>query len=391
MRDDHLHPHAGNELHAELGPGERLRHPDPAGALLILLAIAVPVELHLDAAVLVGVDLLTGGPHDQGRLHGARRPRRIPGRPPHRVTRHRLERVLVFEGLRRLGRRLVGSTDAGPMDHLGEQVFLAAFCGIGVRLDLERVARREAAARARARGDAGRRLLRLDPHLRRGVAVGLLLIKAGVVEKLRLAGARVSRLAIARGQQARRRFLEGVVGLDELPRPERIFMPPIRDHAGRGRRRKPLRCLDLGLLAVGEGGVGVGDHHLQRPLRVLEVVADALMFHEPAHEGEVGLPILHAIVPGGVAARDLLRERDRGRVAEHRLDDVGHRLLLKNLAVARERGKPQARHHLDLPPGEQVVAAHPGKAADIAREPAGRIARVVDPEAHLLADDRRVA
>ena len=260
-----------------------------------------------------------------------------------------------------------------------------------MRLDLERVARREAPARARARGDAGRHLLRLDPHLGRRIAVGLLLVEARIVEELRFGGARVGRLAIARCQQARRRLLERVVGLDELPGSVGIFVPPTRDHAGRGRRGKSLRRLDLGLLAVGEGGVGVGDHHLQRPLRVLEVVADALMLHEAAHEGEVGLPVLHAVIPGRVAARDLLRERDLGCVAEHRLDDVGNRLLLKNLAVARERGKPQARHHLDLPPGEHVVAAHPGKAADIAREPAGRIARVVDPEAHLLPHDRRVA
>src|SRR5262245_47255775 len=44
-----------------VGAGPRAGDADPATRVLILLAIAVPMELHLHPAVLVGPDLLTGG------------------------------------------------------------------------------------------------------------------------------------------------------------------------------------------------------------------------------------------------------------------------------------------------------------------------------------------
>src|ERR1700722_7822138 len=50
---------------------------DPAGAVLVLLAQAIPVELHHDPAVLVGMDLLARGADDHRRL---------------RATHHRLGR-----------------------------------------------------------------------------------------------------------------------------------------------------------------------------------------------------------------------------------------------------------------------------------------------------------
>jgi len=42
--------------------GPRGGDAQPAGAVGVRLAIAVPVEMHLDAAVLIGVDLFAGGP-----------------------------------------------------------------------------------------------------------------------------------------------------------------------------------------------------------------------------------------------------------------------------------------------------------------------------------------
>ena len=57
------------------GPG--LADPDPAGVVLVALAQPVPVEVHLDPAVLVGVDLLPGRPHhDCGVQAIDHRPRR---------------------------------------------------------------------------------------------------------------------------------------------------------------------------------------------------------------------------------------------------------------------------------------------------------------------------
>ena len=62
--DDHFLADArdGDRSPALAGPG--LRDADPAGAVLVLLAFAVPVELDLHAAVLVGVDLFAAGSDD---------------------------------------------------------------------------------------------------------------------------------------------------------------------------------------------------------------------------------------------------------------------------------------------------------------------------------------
>lgn len=67
VHDDLLpHPRQLHEAEALARPGAG--HADPAAALLVLLPVAVPVELHLDAAVLVGVDLIARGTGDDGGL-----------------------------------------------------------------------------------------------------------------------------------------------------------------------------------------------------------------------------------------------------------------------------------------------------------------------------------
>src|SRR5439155_1551903 len=66
--DDHLLTDARD---VDRPPGRarpRLRHAHEARALLVLLPLAVPVELHLHAPVLVGPDLLALGADDDGGL-----------------------------------------------------------------------------------------------------------------------------------------------------------------------------------------------------------------------------------------------------------------------------------------------------------------------------------
>ena len=53
-----------DEAEALAGPGHADAH--PAAALLVVRAVAVPMELHLHAAVLVGVDFLAAGADDHG-------------------------------------------------------------------------------------------------------------------------------------------------------------------------------------------------------------------------------------------------------------------------------------------------------------------------------------
>src|SRR5947208_16689868 len=48
------------------GPGRR--HANPAGAVAVVLALAIPGKLNFDAAVFVGEDFLAGGTHHHGGL-----------------------------------------------------------------------------------------------------------------------------------------------------------------------------------------------------------------------------------------------------------------------------------------------------------------------------------
>src|SRR6185503_10182064 len=61
---DHFIVDLGKGEHAATRAGERLRHADPARAVGIAFALAVPMELDLHAAVLVREDLLAGGAND---------------------------------------------------------------------------------------------------------------------------------------------------------------------------------------------------------------------------------------------------------------------------------------------------------------------------------------
>ena len=66
--DDHFLADARDVDHAPLLAGPGRADADPAGAVGVVLALAVPVELHLHAAVLVGEDLLAGRADDDGGL-----------------------------------------------------------------------------------------------------------------------------------------------------------------------------------------------------------------------------------------------------------------------------------------------------------------------------------
>src|SRR5690606_26023695 len=74
-------------------------HAHPARAVLVELTLAVPVELDLDASVLVDVDLLAARPHDDRRLNARDlRLRDAPARSIGRLDRHALESVEVGIG-----------------------------------------------------------------------------------------------------------------------------------------------------------------------------------------------------------------------------------------------------------------------------------------------------
>src|SRR5207302_1352063 len=111
--------------HAPLLAGPGLRDPDPARAFVVFRPLAVPVEVDLDAAILVGPDLLARGSGDNRRLRaldaqlGGGSRRAVRGR-----RRDAGERVAVAF-VRRISARQVAPAHAGPVPHADQHVALA--------------------------------------------------------------------------------------------------------------------------------------------------------------------------------------------------------------------------------------------------------------------------
>src|SRR4051794_10437572 len=95
--DDHFLTDARRGNGSPTFTGPRMRDADPAGAVLVLLPVAVPVELHLHAAVLVGIDLVAGRTDDHRGLRTLdERLRRRAPRPELLAARHRDERAAIL-------------------------------------------------------------------------------------------------------------------------------------------------------------------------------------------------------------------------------------------------------------------------------------------------------
>ena len=119
-------------------------------------------------------------------------------------------------------------------------------------------------------------------------------------------------------------------------------MLEIRPHV---RARPDVRALVIGRRR-GAPARRIGQHQRVLAVAVAEVVADPFVLHQPADEVEVGLPVLHAVVPLAVGAGELELEVGRAAVAEHLLDDVGDLHRLEDAAVGGAREEPQPRTHL---------------------------------------------
>src|SRR5439155_7251242 len=96
--DEHLLADARRVDRAPAFPRPDRRHAHPAGALVVLRALAVPEELHLHATILVRVDLVARGTDDDSRLISVRpRQRCRPLRTIGRIEGRRREAALVRE------------------------------------------------------------------------------------------------------------------------------------------------------------------------------------------------------------------------------------------------------------------------------------------------------
>jgi hypothetical protein len=188
------------------------------------------------------------------------------------------------------------------------------------------------------------------------------------------------------------RLLEGVVPQRDLAGPQFLRLDPAEDAvlgpvaaADRlvNQVRRP-RQVDVAIRRVAE-------RHRVRPVGVLEVVVDALLFHQPAGEVEVGLAVLGAEVARLVGAAQAVGHVVPG---EHLLEDVGDRELLEDAAAGLAGQEPDAGDEPRLvadegrAPLRAADLAPLGEPRDHAVDDAGHSAGPADGDRRRLAEER---
>ncbi|AJY14509.1 hypothetical protein AK34_3165 [Burkholderia dolosa AU0158] len=375
--DDHFLPDPRNVDAAEVHARPRLAHTHPARIRRIVARIPVPQEAHLDAAELVGPHLVSRRADDDRRLRAARgRLRRLARHPEHFARR--LHDQLVAA--------LVAIAAAGFVRDFGQhqrrfddQVLAIRFLVLMVR-QRERLAARETAHVALAECARAGRTTLLHPDAADQVAMLAVGIVARPFEQFALAPVRIARLMIRRHEQ----------------RPRAREIEIVDDHAARPQRlvcREVVEILDVDLAAFRMmanfviGGTRraamradvIAQHETVLPSGMLEEPVNPPFLHQALDEIEIRLAVLDLERPRFVA-RALALHRvfvdveplvDRIRIiAQHGVDDLDHRLVLKNLVVARQRGEPEPRPQYDpidvvAPFGTQETRFH-DEAADFA-------------------------
>ncbi len=311
--------------------------------------------------VRVRLRLLARGSHHGGRLDAGDdgRPRGAPG--PVGCSRRQGE-----EGVLVLVRQLLGLTGddgAAPLvldaDH--QQVSVEPV--IRMLGQCEGGARHQPVARSRARLRLDAEAQLLQPHLAQPLALSGLHVVARVVVDLQPGYLLV---LVGLGGEVQRGALEV-----EVPQRHLAGQQPVRALHPRHVLAHVRFLARLG--AEGQGGLarqwlagagGVPQHQHMPVLAVLEVEEDALGLEQPAHEAQVRLAVLHAVLALGVAARECQAVIHVPR-REHLLDDVGHRELLEDAAAADVAQLLEARHQTDavlgpiVPPAQIPHLVHP--------------------------------
>jgi hypothetical protein len=144
--------------------------------------------------------------------------------------------------------------------------------------------------------------------------------------------------------------------------------------------------------------VAVGENEPVLAFGMAEEIEDALLFHQPADEVEIGLAVLHAVRTRGVAAGQPVVV-DALVVVEDLLDDLRRRQVLEDPDVGATRQQPEPRLQLQPVREEAAGDAFEARRGDDAVEPAlatglehvdrnrGRLAeQLVDREAAVLRD-----
>ena len=109
----------------------------------------------------------------------------------------------------------------------------------------------------------------------------------------------------------------------------------------------------------------VGQHQGVAALAVGEVEVGAFHLHEARDKVEVGLAVLHYVVPGAVAAGEFVLDAEAVR-AQHFLDDVGDFFKLEDLEVGAACCVPQPGPQDGFVAVEVAVTSDVGELGDLA-------------------------
>ncbi len=338
--DDHFLADARDVDGAPVLAGPWIRHANPARRVLVVLALAIPVELDLHAAVLVGIDLLARRADDDRRLRALDdRLRGYPGRAVRRLAVERDDAALAVRLAAAHARHIgLGAQLAGRRNH---QVF-AVLVVAGKAVQLEQPARKQARRVAAAVPAFVLALQFLQADARIGLSVTGLDVLARIIVDLEFLLCVVQRIVVARLQIGARLF--------EVEIAEAVFsgLHLLGNRPCRQVIALPMAALDRRVVRNGleprdrvVGTDRIGQDEGVFSVLVLEVVVDTFLLHQPADEVEIRLAVLHAVFPGPVTAAQALLEIGEPVVLEHLLDDLGYGLSLEDAAVGAARQQPQ--------------------------------------------------
>ncbi len=287
--DDHFLADPRDLDRAPVLPGPGLRDAHPAGAVLVGLVVAVPVEMHLDPAILVGPDLLALGPdHHRGLRATHHR---------HRGRRQGAESLAGVDTVQLALELRAAPAITGLVEFLDYPVLGANHQVFAVLVQARVVAQVEQMARPDTPGaspQANSLVLGLD-RLDAGPCIVFAVLTLHILARVvveRVVGRGMGAPDIGAHFQAGAGTLEVVVveaqraGLDltrHVPVEEVVAL-------AMAEARRVVGHAGVAGRAVVRA-VGIGEHQDVALLLVAEPVVDAFLFHQPADEIEAGLAV----------------------------------------------------------------------------------------------------
>ncbi len=378
LRAGHAQPGAGPVVAGRVAAGIAMRAMRQAARQRLLAAL--PGKLHLHAQVAIGRDGRVGGADHHGGQALGRGGARAPGRHERCRLWLRAEAVAIgaalhvrrVQDLRGLPAQVVGRFVRHVEQHVpvaGKLVdgLTAAALRVAVMLaQRENTARRKRAGRAAALEAHQPRLVRAHRTRRAlfgGIVVGVLAVARVVV-------------VFQHGQRLDDHLRLQLRGM----RGQRSFVPRRARHAARTHGLQGGKARDAvagfrGVAAVKAQGrrrvfrtrrVRIEDHHAVARaaasafaiiLLVLEAVAQAGLRQDALHERQVRFAVLRADRTGQQRVGEFEGERGLGIIRKHLADDVLHRQVLIDEAVAAQGQRRHPRRRMQAVARQSAIGA----------------------------------